>query len=769
MKKIFKLENIHCADCARALEETIKSFNGVKNAKIDFVTEKFSLEIDDECWEETFLKVKKLLKDFSANVVLTEIDETTKETNIQTHLRFKVKGVACPNCASKIEESIKKLKEVITAKLDFLKGELTIVLNEENTDAIKKRIISLIKNIEPNIKLKEFNEEPKSKFNLGFSVYLMGVLLSVIVGIAFYGVISLNPTIYYGLIVVSALLLGYKTYITAVKMLLNKNINENLLVTISVFGAIVIGEHLEGLMVIALFTLGKILEGKAVNKSRRDIKALMNIKPEYARIKTEDGKKRILLEDIKVGDIIVIKAGEILGADGTVVSGEGYVDTKCITGESEPVYYKPGDDILSGVMSVDTMLEVRVTKQYKESTVNKILELIDKASEKKSKTETFIARFSKYYTLMVIALSVLTGIITSLILQDVSTGIYRGLLFLVVSCPCAFAISVPLTYFSGIGNASRKGILIKGTRYLDALHKTKVVAFDKTGTLTTGILKVTAVEPVDDIYTKDEILMLSAIGEAGSTHAVAKAIRREVKKKIPAYDSFREAVGEGVYFEYDGTEYFLGRERNAKSIGSEVTLKKGNIIIGKIYLEDAIKETSKNAICTLKSEGVKTIILTGDKESVANNIASTLGVDEYKAEMLPQEKFEYIENFKLASSERIAFVGDGLNDAPSLKIADVGVCMGINGSPASIEASDVVLVDDDPIKIYDAIKTSKFTKKIVLQNIIFAGAIKLACLVLGAVGLANMIMAVFADVGVTVLAILNSLRVLKYGIKKKKK
>lgn len=766
MKKYYSLKNIHCADCARSLEETISTFNGVINAKINFVTEKFELEIVDELWDETFKKVQKLIKDFSKDVVMAELREQQKTTKT---IDFKVKGISCPNCAKKIEEALKKLKEVQEASFNFIAGILTLVVCEEANEKSIARIVSLVKNIEPAVKLKLVKTaEEKNKFNIRGFCFGVGLILAVIVGLSSFNAITISQGLYWAILILSALLLGYSTYITALKLLLNKNINENLLVTISVFGAIIVGEHLEGLMVIALYTLGKFLEGLAVNKSRKDIKALMNIKPENATILTESGEINIRPEEVQIGDIIVVKPGEKLAVDGIVVGGSSYIDTQSLTGESLPEFKKVGDEIISGVTAIDGKLEIKATKVYSASTVNKILDLIEQASEKKSKTETFIAKFAKYYTMLVIGLAILTGVITGLVLNDFKEAFYRGLLFLVVSCPCAFAISVPLSYFSGIGNASKKGILIKGTNYLDLCSKVGVVAFDKTGTLTSGEFKITNIEVLEDAYTKEELLYIACIGEANSIHPVAKAIQKRMAgKTIPEPDSFKEVAGEGVYFEYDGTEYFVGK--SDLGIGTSVIVKKGNITLGVINLEDKEKATSKASIQSLRAMDIKTVILSGDKEEIAQKTAGHLGVDEFKAELLPQDKFAYIEDHIKQNSGKIIYVGDGINDAPSLALSDVGVSMGLNGSPASIEASDVVLVDDDPSKIKDLIQVSKFTKKVVIQNIVFASTIKGLCLILGAVGLANMIMAVFADVGVTILAILNSLRVLKYGIKGNKK
>lgn len=763
MKKIYKLENIHCADCARALEETIKSFNGVKKATINFVTEKFEVEFDDDKQDDVLKKIKKLLYDFSKDVVMTDISSQKKPLT-KAEILLSVKGVRCKNCAKKIEDSVARLSEVEKSTFDFEKKTILVSINQESSQQLVKRIIGLIKNIEPSCKIKELNKQTKKKVSLKLISYCLGLIPLAIVILETFGVIHIAPLLHWAILLCGSLLLGYETYITAIKMLLNKNINENLLVTISVFGAIAVGEHMEALMVVALYTLGKMLEAKAVNKSRRDIQALINIKPEFATLLRGGEEIELPLDEIKIGDIIVVKPGQKIAIDGVIVSGESYLDVKSLTGESKPLRKECGDKVVSGATAIDGRLEIKATCINKESTVTKILNLIQKAAEKKSKTETFIAKFAKYYTGLVLGLSLLTGVITGIVLGDWAEAVYRGLIFLVISCPCAFAISVPLSYFSGIGNASRKGILIKGTNYLDSAAKAKIVAFDKTGTLTTGEFIIKSVEVLEDAYTQKELVELAAIGEQNSIHPIAKTIVKaaEIDKTIEI-QNFKEVAGEGIYFELEGTEYFVGRD-NTEDDQTVVIVKKGNVTLGKIFMEDQVRTSSKLIGKKLKALGVDSIILSGDKIDVAQKVGKKLNISDVRAELLPQEKYEEIEKIlkSMDKRDKLVYVGDGINDAPSLALADVGVSMGLNGSPASIEASDVVLVDDDPSKIVELIKLSKFTKKVVLQNIIFASLIKASCLLLGALGIANMVVAVFADVGVTLLAILNSLRVLKH-------
>ena len=430
-----------------------------------------------------------------------------------------------------------------------------------------------------------------------------------------------------------------------------------------------------------------------------------------------------------------------------------------LTGESLPVSFNQNDEILSGSVVIDGILTIKVTREYENSTVSKILNLIENAQEKKSKTETMISKISKWYTYAVMALAVVVFGIIWLITKNFNDAVYRGLIFLVISCPCAFAISVPLTYFSGIGNASKNGILIKGSNYLDTLTKVKEVYFDKTGTLTTGAFEIIDIDILDDNYSKEDIIFLSGIGEQYSIHPLAQAIVNCYNQQLPQLKDVKEIAGEGVYYSYQSNNYFIGKkDQSIKS--TVVELYKNDLKIANIYLSDKVKSSAVDAIKNLKKINVKTVLLSGDKSESVEKLAEKLSVDEFYSNLLPKDKYDYIEKHKNRDN-LIAYVGDGINDAPALTLADVGISMGINGSSASIEASDIVLVDDNPNKVYKAIKISKFTKKIVWQNILFSGIVKILFLTLGALGITGMLSAVIADVGVTLLAIFNSLRALK--------
>lgn len=667
-----------------------------------------------------------------------------------------IEGLDCPNCAKALENEFNKIDNINNANIDFINQKLSF--ETDNFDLSIQKMKNTISQVEPSAKLIIEKEKKKTELTWVYDVVLL--FLGIAVGLCAL-LISMPTWAFWLLFVISAVLLGYKTYLKAVLLLFKGKINENLLITLAVIGAAALGEYMEALMVVALYTIGKILENLAVNKSRKSIEKLTKLQPEYAVIIENGNEKRVNPNEVKIGNKIVVKAGERVPLDGVISEGSASIDVQSLTGESLPVNLKTNDEILSGSIVLDGVLYITVTKEYQNSTINKIMNLIENAAEKKSKTETLISKIAKWYTLGVIILSILVWGIVWAVTSDINTAIYRGLIFLVVSCPCAFAISVPLSYFSGLGNASRKGILIKGSNYLDACAKLNVVAFDKTGTLTTGQFKVDKVKSLDKNKSEEDIVYIASLGEQNSLHPLAKSIVNFNNKKLEKVSNVKEVAGEGVYFDYKNNKYFVGRKNNTKQ-STLVEVFENNIKIGEIHLSDTIKETSKYACSELKQMNVKTVLLSGDNKEIVESVGSTLNIDEIKYQLLPQDKYKYLEELKKNKNNCIGYVGDGINDAPSLMLADVGISMGINGSPASIEASDIVLVDDNPKKVSTAIKLSKYTRKIVWQNIILSAGIKLIFLILGALGVTGMLSAVFADVGVTLLAILNSMRALIY-------
>lgn len=542
-------------------------------------------------------------------------------------------------------------------------------------------------------------------------------------------------------------------------------INENALITISAIGAYFVDKQMEGLMVIILYEIGKILEEKAVNNSRNSIKDLMNIKQDFANKVVGDKTKVINVEDVKINDILIIKKGEKIPVDGIVIEGETKLNLFSLTGESDLVNKKENDEVLSGSINEGKVIKIKATKLFNDSTVSKILSLIEDATDKKSKTETFVAKMAKYYTPIVLIISVIT-FICFILFTDLTTyeSIYRALVFLVISCPCAIAISVPLSYFTGIGVSSKNGILIKGSNYLDLLSRVNKIVFDKTGTLTSGAFNVISFNLLDSSYSEDYILKLYALGENLSNHPIAKSIMNyvniDVNEKVKNH---KEIEGLGVSYTYDDKKIKIGNNKmfNIKDDGSlNIYLSIDDKIVSSLTINDGIKEGVENTLKELSKKSIETYMFTGDSKENALSISEKLNIDKVYYELLPTEKYEKLEEL-LNDKDVVAFIGDGINDAPSLKRADIGISMGSIGSSSAIEASDIVIMDDDISKINKAISISNKVKRIIKENLVFSIGVKILILVLSAIGIANMWQAVFADVGVTIISILNTLRIMK--------
>lgn len=674
---------------------------------------------------------------------------------------YNIVGLDCAHCALTLEKYLQKVDGVISASINFSTSKLYVEMEDDNYKQIQKNIMKMTKNVNPDVKIsEEENDDVASSTRItDIILYAIGIMLGLIV------IFVHMPTYLYWLLLVCSLIcMGYKTYIKAILQLKNFTVNENTLVTISVIGACAVGESREGLMVIALYTLGKMLESRAVNYSRKSISALISSQPEFAILMDGENEKRVSPKEVKIGDIIVVRTGEKIPLDGKVVLGKCNIDKRHLTGESLPVAVGVGEIVPSGSIVLDGVLKIEVTCEYQNSTVSKILNLVSNASSKKSKTESFISKFSSFYTFGVMILSILVWGITWAILGDVSTAIYRGLIFLVVSCPCAFAISVPLSYFSGIGRCSKQGILIKGSNYLDVCSHIDQIMFDKTGTLTTGNFAVKKIETVGKIKEK-ELLEIVVAGEQNSLHPIAVAICNYYGKKSKLkITDYLEVAGKGIEYTIKKDKITVGRSLNPSG-NTQVDVSKNGEVVGTIYLSDEIKEDAFDCIKKLKNLNVGTTMLTGDNSVIAKKVADELTIDNCYSELLPNDKYDILKKEKEKKGETVAFVGDGINDAPALVLSDIGISMGIMGSQATVESSDVVIADDNLKKIPQLIKIAKYTKKIVLENILFAGITKLTFLTLGALGITGMLLAVFADVGVTLLAILNSLRVLSYKVK----
>lgn len=667
--------------------------------------------------------------------------------------RYNINNLDCANCAREIEQMLNKHPQINNAVVNFSTSKVSF---ESNESFSMDDVNVMIKKVEPDTFLtNEKNNTPK-EYHMW--TLILGIVLGVLgskINNAYVG--NIISILAYGLLL-------YRPIINACKTLVkSRSINENMLITVSCIGAYLVGQKMEGIMVIALYTIGKILEEKAVNNSRKSIGDLISIKQNYANKKVNGVIEEVDVNEINIGDTLVVKKGEKIPVDSVVVSGKTQLDTSMLTGESELVNAIAGDKVLSGTINMGDTIEIRSKNTFSDSTVSRILNLLEDATDKKTKTETFISKASKVYTPAVLLLAVLVAVFLPMFFRvNLSDSIYRALTFLVISCPCAIAISVPLSYFSGIGIASKNGILIKGSNYLDNLSKVKNIIFDKTGTLTNGEFKVTGIEIFDNEYTREDIIEIITKGESLSNHPIAKSILKLKQGPIDngAVEDFKEMEGKGISYTLDGKNIIIGTQKVCNC--DEVAILHLNIDgkhIASIDIDDGIKESAFSAIQNLKKNKIKTYMFTGDKKEVALEVGKRLGIDEIKYEMLPTNK--YAEYEKVANKGEITvFAGDGINDAPVLKRADIGISMGNVGSESAIEASDIVLMSGDISKIPLSINISKYTGSIIKQNLIFAMTVKVAILALSVLGLANMWFAVFADTGVTLLTILNTLRIM---------
>ena len=785
MKKELMLGGLTCAHCAETIGEVVKNINGVQRSHMNFVSKKLILEIDS-CYDEdeVIKEVIQLIDSIEPGLDIQVVTSKQKKVNKEDII---LGGLTCAHCAEVIGDRVQSIDGVKNSHLNFVNKKLTLEIDSDiNKDKVINSVIELIDSIEPGLDIqvqnksesaKEIKKVEKKKDNSKKDLFkiIAGVLVFIF---AFYqeatGIESRYSLIVF---MVSYILVGGDVLYKALKNIKNGRIfDENFLMTVATVGAISIGEPSEAVGVMLFYKIGEYLQELAVGKSRKSISDLMQIRPDVANLKVGNSLKVVDPEEVEIGDYIVVKPGEKVPLDGLVVEGNSMVDTSALTGESVLRTVNKGDELLSGFINKNALLTVQVTKDFSESTVSKILDMVENASSKKSKTENFISVFSRYYTPIVVTLAALLAILPPVFIKGAlfSEWIHRGLIFLVVSCPCALVLSIPLSYFSGIGVASKNGILIKGSNYLEALRYVDTVVFDKTGTLTEGVFDVVKVRSVD--VSEDELMKFASIAEANSNHPIAKSILKYYDKQIDLnkIEEYEEIAAHGIKAKYENSTVLAGNEKLMKTnnikiersteIGTIVYVAVNNKFVGYIVIADKIKEDSKDAIKKIKEQGIKkTVMLTGDNKDVADSVAKRLKLDKVFSNLLPNEKVEKIEELYLSRSEKekIAFVGDGINDAPVLARVDVGIAMGGLGSDAAIEAADIVIMTDEPSKIAQGIKISKKTYKIVWQNIIFALAVKLIVLILGAAGMASMWEAVFADVGVALIAVLNAMRIMK--------
>ncbi len=610
------------------------------------------------------------------------------------------------------------------------------------------------------------------------------VLIRIIVAATLIVVLSLMPIegyVKFGLFMIPYLVIGYDILKKAFKGILNKQVfDENFLMAVATIGAIALGDYKEGTAVMLFYQIGELFQSYAVGKSRKNISELMDIRPDYANIEKDGKLEKVDPDEVEIGTVIVVQPGEKIPIDGIVTEGNSTLNTSALTGESLPRQTAVGDEVISGCINMTGVLKIQTTKEFGESTVSKILDLVENSSSKKSKSENFISKFAKYYTPAVcygaLALAILPPLVRMLamgIAPEWGEWIYRALTFLVISCPCALVISIPLSFFAGIGGASNQGVLVKGSNYLETLAQTKYVVFDKTGTMTQGVFEVSGIH--HSKMENEKLLEYAALAESSSGHPISKSLQKAYGKPIDRnrVTDVEEISGNGVIAKVDGTAVAAGNAKLMKRLGIEykechhvgtvVHMAVDGTYAGHILISDILKPHAKEAIHALKKAGIsKTVMLTGDAKNVAEQVAKELGIEEVCSELLPSDKVEKVEELlkKKGEKEKLAFVGDGINDAPVLSRADIGIAMGALGSDAAIEAADVVLMDDDPLKIAKAIKIARKCIRIVYENIYFAIGIKIICLILGALGIANMWTAIFADVGVMVIAVLNAIRAL---------
>ncbi|MBE6064543.1 heavy metal translocating P-type ATPase [Clostridium cochlearium] len=732
--------------------------------------------------------------------------------NNEEKLELVLEGLNCAGCSAKIEDRVNKLEDVESASINFANKVLTIKfrnLNKKNI--IMKDTRSIVNKLEPHVKVLERQKNLRRKkpieeqvcscsqgehchnsekthshghshdhgeTKLGNeSISKISMAIGIILAIVAF-LIKDEESLKTSLFIVSYILVGYEIIIIALKNILRGEIfDENFLMAVATIGAIAIKEYPEAVAVMVFYKIGEIFQDYAVDHSRRSIANLVDIRPEFANVKKGENIEMMSPEEVQIGDIIIVKPGEKVPLDGEIIEGQSYLDTSILTGESVNRKVEKGDVVLSGSINNTSLLTIKVTKNFGQSAVSKILDLVENASSKKAPTENFITKFAKYYTPAVVFSALALAVLPPIILgsYEFSKWIYRALVFLVISCPCALVVSIPLGFFGGIGAASRNGILIKGGNYLEALQNVEIAVFDKTGTLTEGVFEVSQVKTHKDIK-EDELIRLASLGESFSNHPIAKSIVNYYGKDIDKQEikEYEEISGHGIRALLDEGELLVGNHKlmELKEVNYEKTKDFGTVVyvalnknyLGYIIISDRIKEDSKKTIKELKNMGVKkTVMLTGDNKSAGERIGKELALDEVHTDLLPENKIEELE--KLFSQKslggKLVFVGDGVNDAPVLARADIGIAMGGLGSDAAIEASDIVIMEDNPFKIIKGIEIAKKTKKIVWQNIIFSLGVKFVVLTLGALGFANMWAAVFADVGVTLIAVLNSMRTLK--------
>ena len=781
--KVYLLKGLDCPNCSAKIEKEVGELGGVASSTVNLMNQTLTVQAGTSVATSLLDTVTTIVHSHEPDV---EVSEKTEPAVTKVYL---LKGLDCPNCSAKIEKEVGELDGVTSSTVNLMNQTLTVQAGTSVAASLLDTVTTIVHSHEPDVEVSEkqleatapvkkdekaavYNDEDKKRtirLAVGAVVYAIGMALTVFAKL---------PTLAeLAFLIVAYVILGWDVVWQAVKNITRGQVfDEHFLMSVSTIGAFAIGEYPEAVAVMLFYQVGEFFQSLAVKRSRKSISDLMDIRPDSATVKRNGVLQVVSPESVAVGEIIVVKPGEKIPLDGIVVDGESMLDTKALTGESVPRSIRKGDEALSGCINQSGLLTLKVTKSFGESTVSKIIDLVENASARKAPTENFITTFARYYTPVVVGMAAVLAIIPPLVLGGGwSEWLRRGFVFLIVSCPCALVISIPLTFFGGIGAASKRGVLVKGSNYLEALNKVSVVVFDKTGTLTKGVFEVANIIPAAG-YQKEQVLEYAAQAESYSNHPIAKSILATYGKPIDQkqFSGFEEISGHGISVTVQGKKVLAGNSKLMESekiayaacdaAGTKFYVAADGSYVGCILIADEVKPDSKCAIAELKKIGVeKTVMLTGDDERIGKSVADELGLDAYYAQLLPDQKVEKLEMLdkQKRQGSKLAFVGDGINDAPVLARADVGIAMGGLGSDAAIEAADVVLMTDEPSKLVEAIDVAKATKRIVMQNIVIALGIKSVFLVLGALGMAGMWEAVFGDVGVTIIAVLNAMRILK--------
>ncbi len=757
------LEGLDCANCAVKIENQLKKDPRYRSVSLNMMTKTLAVEIEgaDPVHVEA---VTDVVHSYEPHVVVRPADVRVE--------RFAIVGIVCANCAAKIERALAQEAFLAGATVDFSRGRLILEVHGVLTEERETKVRQIVTSIEPDVRLEAVEAEESAPATSWWQQLDRKRASGFVAGLIFFG--AALWTGWLALYVVAYLLAGQQVLRKAAGNIKRGQLfDENFLMVLATFGAFAIAEYPEAVAVMLFYEAGEMMQDLAVNHSRGAVKSLLAIRPDKAR-RLEGGQEKVVApEEVAVGNLILVRPGERIPLDGLVKAGNSFVETSALTGESRPRRVVTGDRVLSGSINQSGLLTLEVTTPFAESTVNKILHLVEEATSKKAKTEQFITKFARYYTPAVVFGAALLATFPPLLIPGAtfSTWLYRALVFLVISCPCALVVSIPLGFFAGIGRASKSGILIKGGNYLEALNEVSAIIFDKTGTLTEGKFEVLEVVPASPAMTEEELVALAAALEAHSSHPIATSILQHAKTQVKSSPEgeLEERSGRGVVW----GDYRLGSAALLAEVGIEVPspsrgetivhLARGTTYLGYLLLGDRVRSEATEAIAGIRKRGIFTAMLTGDGKEKAMAVASTLGLDDFEAELLPQDKVTHFEQRQrnLQKGQRMAFVGDGINDAPVLARADIGIAMGGLGSDAAIEAADIVLMEDNPTRLVTALDIARGTRHVVVQNIVFALGVKGIVLALGALGLVGMWAAVFADVGVALIAILNALRVLR--------